>query len=146
MSLVVPNEILFAQITELLNSGKTVTFAVKGCSMLPFIVGDKDSVSVKREEFFPGDAVLAHLPNGHYVLHRVESIEGDNVTLKGDGNLTGREHCLVSDVRGKVVQVLKSGTRPVDVSRPSYKRRIRRWNNLPYICRRIVLAIKRRLK
>ncbi len=146
MSLIVPNDILFSHITGLLDEGKSVTFQVKGCSMLPFIVGDRDSVNVHRGDFAPGDAVLAHLPGGNYVLHRVESIDGDRVTLKGDGNLMGREHCRVEDVKGKVTQVLKRGSRPVDVTAPSYRWKIKRWNSLPYIVRRVVLAIIRRIK
>ena len=146
MSLIVPNDILFSHIIGLLDQGKSVTFQVKGCSMLPFIMGQKDSVNVHRGEFAPGDAVLAHLPGGNYVLHRVESIDGESVTLKGDGNLKGREHCRVEDVKGKVTQVLKGGSRPVDVTRPSYRRKVKRWNSLPYIVRRGVLAIIRRIK
>ncbi len=145
MSLIVPNDILFNHITGLLDQGKSVTFQVKGCSMLPFIVGERDSVNVHKGEFAPGDAVLAHLPGGNYVLHRVESIDGDSVTLKGDGNLSGREHCRAEDVKGKVVQVLKRGSRPVDVTGPSYRRKVKRWNSLPYIVRRVVLAIMRRI-
>ena len=143
--MIVPNDILFAQISELLAAGKTVNFKVKGVSMLPFIVGDRDSVSLKALDFEVGDAVLAQLPSSAYVLHRVLRIEGERVTLKGDGNLQGVECCRKADVKGKVLAVLKKGEKSVDVSTEAYKRRIRRWNALPYIIRRIYLAIYRRI-
>ncbi|MGM9787938.1 MAG: S24/S26 family peptidase [Candidatus Cryptobacteroides sp.] len=142
--MIVPNDILFAEISELLKEGKTVNFKVKGVSMLPFIVGDRDSVSLKDLPFEEGDAVLAQLPSSVYVLHRVLKIDGDKVTLKGDGNLQGTEHCRLEDVKGKVLAVLKKGER-VEVDTSSYKKRVRRWNSLPYIIRRIYLAIYRRI-
>lgn len=143
--MIVPNDILFAEISELLKEGKTVNFKVKGVSMLPFIVGDRDSVSLKALPFEEGDAVLAQLPSSVYVLHRVLKIEGEQVTLKGDGNLQGTEHCRLEDVRGKVLAVLKKGEKRVEVDTPSYKKRVSRWNSLPYIIRRIYLAIYRRI-
>lgn len=147
MSLVVPNEIFFSHICDLLDHGKDVSFVVKGSSMRPFIEGGKDSVTLRKSEFTCGDAVLAKLAGGHYVLHRVESIDGDRVTLKGDGNLSGREKCLSDDVMGKVIMVTKNdGRKVVDVSDARYKRRVQRWVRSPYIFRRIVLAIYRRIK
>lgn len=143
--MIVPNDILFAEISELLKEGKTVNFKVKGVSMLPFIVGDRDSVSMKALPFEEGDAVLAQLPSSVYVLHRVLKIEGELVTLKGDGNLQGTEHCRLEDVRGKVLAVLKKGEKRVEVDTLSYKKRVSCWNSLPYIIRRIYLAIYRRI-
>lgn len=64
MSLVVPNNILFFHICDLLSQGKTVTFEAKGYSMLPFIVGDRDSVQLTQAWWGVGDAVLAKLPSG----------------------------------------------------------------------------------
>ena len=145
MSLVVPNNILYFHICDLLSQGKTVAFEAKGYSMLPFIVGDRDSVQLTQAWWGVGDAVLAKLPSGAYVLHRVYKIDGDVVTLKGDGNLKGVELCHVSDVKGKLVAVLRSGTRRVDVDTKSYRRRVRIWNATPYIVRRVILGILRRV-
>lgn len=144
MSFVVPNRILFANVCDLLSQGKTVIIEVKGCSMLPFIVGDRDSVKLAQTWWGVGDAVLSKLPNGEYVLHRVKKIDGEKVLLKGDGNLKGTEICALSDVKGKVVEVLKKGRHPVDVSKSSYRVRVKMWNALPYLMRRVVLAVYRR--
>ena len=143
--MIVPNDILFAQICEYLEKGKACSFQVKGCSMLPFMVGDRDSVNVSNTTFGKGDAVLAHLADSRYVLHRVLRIDGDEVILKGDGNLRGTERCFKGDIKGRVVSVLKKGRRSVDVDALSYKRKVKIWNSLPYLIRRIVLAIYRRL-
>ena len=40
-----------------------------------------------------------------YVLHRVIKVEDDSVTLMGDGNLRGEEHCTQDDVVGTVIRI-----------------------------------------
>lgn len=141
----IDNSILFAQVCEMLDEGKDVVIEAKGCSMLPFIVGDRDSVMLRKCGWGEGDAVLFRLPGQKYVLHRVVSVDGDMVTMKGDGNLSGTEVCRQSDVLGKVVKVLKKGTREADVLSEGYRRRVRRWNSLPYMVRRVFLGIYRRI-
>lgn len=120
-----------------------MTFEVKGASMRPFIEGGRDSVCLKKEEFEVGDAVLAQLPAGNYVLHRVKSIDADEVTLKGDGNLEGVEKCSAGSVKGKVLQIIKAGgARWTCRSRRSGERSGD--GRGPLIYRRIVLSILRR--
>ena len=61
--------------------------------MRPFLENDRDkALLVKPSSIKVGDPVLAEVNPLHFVLHRIDSIEGDNVTLRGDGNL-GVEHC-----------------------------------------------------
>ena len=64
--------------------------------MLPFIVGDRDSVRLRKEPVAVGDAVLAEIAPGRYVLHRIISLVKDRVVLMGDGNLSGVETCGLS--------------------------------------------------
>ena len=42
--LILPNEILMGEVERLLSQGTAVTIMTKGNSMLPFIVGERDSV------------------------------------------------------------------------------------------------------
>lgn len=84
---------------RLVNEGYGVTMRVKGRSMLPFIVGGRDSVLLERP--VPpekGQVVLAGLPDGRYVIHRIESVGDGCVTLMGDGNLSARERCGLDGV------------------------------------------------
>ena len=91
----------------LMNEGYSVTLPVSGRSMLPFIIGGKESVilappaGLKR-----GIVALAWVENRRYVLHRIERIEGERVTLMGDGNLAGREHCSIGDVKAIATHVV----------------------------------------
>jgi len=106
--MIVPNEILLAEADDLLSRGIEVVLMTKGNSMLPFIRGEKDSVNLKKFDTVEvGDIVLAQIMPQRYVLHRVISIEGDRLTLMGDGNLVGKESCRLSDVLGTVQEIIR---------------------------------------
>lgn len=141
-SVSVPNEIMLEEVRRQLALGNKVELLTKGCSMLPFIRGGKDSVRLVNKPFAVGDAVLAHTVDGRWVLHRIASIEGELVRLKGDGNLRGEEECLAQNVAGVVEAILL----PSGKEKPSTSaKRAARWNALPYFIRRYTLAIYRRL-
>lgn len=54
--------------------GVRVTFPVKGQSMLPFIIGGKESVILRRPGVIGvGDVVLARVDGSRYVVHRIRS-------------------------------------------------------------------------
>lgn len=141
----IPNATILREVSDLLLEGREVKMGVKGSSMLPFIVGERDNVVLTRpEEVSPGDIVLAEIAPGHYVLHRVKSVEEGQVTLKGDGNLDGEEHCLEGDIRGTVIRI-ETPRRSVDARTPAFMRRSRAWAAAPRWVRRYSLAIIRRL-
>lgn len=113
----VENEILIPEMAELLAEGKEVCFTPTGVSMRPFIEGGRDSVTLRKQtEVRVGDIVLAAVSGQqsdvsgqkaveHYVLHRVIAVDGEHVTLQGDGNLSGTEQCTMSHVLGTVVRI-----------------------------------------
>lgn len=142
--LVVPNGILLPEVEKLLNEGATLTLKVKGNSMLPFIVGGRDSVVLaKAGSLQEGDMVLARLADRQYVLHRIVRLQGEEVTLMGDGNLHGTEHCRPADICGKVIRLQRNG-RYIEVDAPSERRKAALWQRLRPV-RRYLLAAYRRL-
>ena len=87
--------------------GVRVTFPVKGQSMLPFIIGGKESVILRRPGVIDvGDVVLAWVDGNRYVIHRIIRIDGDRITLMGDGNVGVTEHCLLGDIKARVTHVV----------------------------------------
>ena len=101
-----PNEIFIPEIARLINEGKQVLFTPTGVSMRPFIEGGVDNVTlVQPDTLRVGDIVLAEVQPQHYVLHRIYALDGNSVTLMGDGNVQGTEHCSQSDVLAKVVAI-----------------------------------------
>ena len=143
--MIVPNEILLAEADDLLSKGIEVVLMTKGNSMLPFIRGEKDSVNLKRFGAVEvGDIVLARIAPQRYVLHRIFAIDGDAVTLMGDGNLAGTEHCALADVKAKVTHVVNADGIAHEIDNGWRRRAARIWFRLRPL-RRYLLAIYKRL-
>lgn len=139
-----PNDVLLDEVARLVAEGEKVTLMTKGASMLPFIVGGRDSVVLVRpEELFPGMIVLAYVQGGRYVLHRILSIDGTKVVLMGDGNIKGVEVCAPADVKAVAVRISRpSGD--VDCLSKRHLRQAAIWKTLLPV-RRWILAVYRRL-
>lgn len=139
------NAELLPEIVRLLNEGHTVTLNLKGFSMRPFLENDRDkALLVKANNPKEGDPVLAETNPGHYVLHRIIKIDGDRVTLRGDGNL-GVERCRLENVCGSVIGFYRKGRTKLDrVDGRKWKVYSWIWTRL-YPVRRYLLAAYRRI-
>jgi hypothetical protein len=103
-------------VVALLNEGHTVTLPLRGFSMRPFLEDGRDKALLKKAETVSvGDVILAELYPGHYVLHRIIRIEGDNITLRGDGNLSD-EHCRLDHVRAIAIGFFRKGRSRADLT------------------------------
>ena len=143
---VVPNSILLGEVKSMLAEGKDVVIPTKGNSMLPFIRGGRDSVNLRLLDTLEVvDIVLAEIREGVYVLHRVFAVDGNSVTLKGDGNLRNVEKCRRSDIAGTALCILKENGREVDCRGRKAMRRARAWRTMPTLFRRVFLGIYRRI-
>ena len=104
------NEIFLPQVVALIAEGHTVTLPLRGRSMRPFLEDGRDKALLEAVKETPcvGDAVLAEIWPGHFVLHRIVDIDGQRVTMRGDGNL-GTETCRLEDVRAKATAFFRKG-------------------------------------
>ena len=131
---------------RLVQKGVTVTFPVTGQSMLPFIIGGKESVILHRPGLIAvGDVVLAGVDGNRYVVHRIIKLDYDRVTLMGDGNVKGTEHCLLKDVKARVTHVVDAKDRTHYLYNRWRMLGAKVWYWLRPI-RRYLLAIYRRVK
>ena len=134
-----PNDAWLGEVSQMLREGKPYAIYVKGYSMRPFIEHTRDRVFLeKRDTYNIGDAVLAQIAPGHYVLHRIIEKQGDNLTLQGDGNLKGVELCKEGDVSGVVTQYIRPN-RIIPADDPELVRRIKLWRKLRPIRRYLLL-------
>lgn len=138
------NAELFPHIIDLLNQGHTVTLRLRGNSMRPFLEDRRDIAILKKPtDIVVGEPVLAEISKGVYVLHRIIDINGENITLLGDGNIN-TEHCTKSDVRAQVVGFKRKGREVADtIDSDKWKAYSRLWTALRPI-RRYLLAFYRR--
>jgi hypothetical protein len=140
-----PNAKLLPEIVRMLDEGHTVTLRLRGFSMRPFLEDNRDkALFTKPINPKVGDPVLAEIGKNHFVLHRIIAIEGQQVTLRGDGNL-GTEHCRLQDVRGAVIGFYRKNHTYLDRTDG------RKWRTYSYIwtclypIRRYLLGVYRRL-
>ena len=144
----VDNNIIIGEVASLVREGRPVILPVKGNSMLPFIVGSRDSaeLSLPKGPLTVGDAVLAWVDDSRYVLHRIINIsdDGKHLVLMGDGNIRGVEHCRTSDVVAVANYVIKPNGKRKYLYSDGQRRAWRLWNWLRPV-RRLPLAIMRRI-
>ena len=125
-----PNDAWLGEVSQMLREGKPYAIYVKGYSMRPFIEHTRDRVFLeKRDNYNVGDAVLAQIEPGHYVLHRIIEKQGEKLTLQGDGNLRAVETCRMQDVSGVVTQYIRPH-RTIPSDDPKLVSRIRLWRRL----------------
>lgn len=139
------NEVFIPEIVKMLEEGHTVTLRLRGYSMRPFLEDNRDKALLAlATDPKVGDAVLAEVAPRRYVLHRIIGIEGQHVTLRGDGN-TFEEHCQLSDVKGTVVGFYRKGRTTIDLTTGrKWKAYSYLWTRL-YPIRRYLLFIHRHL-
>lgn len=140
-----PNDLLLGEVAAMLSEGRRVIIRTKGTSMLPFIVGDRDSVELEeKDRYEAGEIVLARVGDGRWVLHRLVSGDGGKVVLKGDANLSSCESCSAGDIAGSVMRIIRPGGE-TDCRDAGFARKSAMWRNLPDFVKRIVLGIYKRL-
>ena len=141
---VLPNNDILGDVIKLVDEGQRVTLPVNGYSMLPFIIGGKESVElVKPVTVAVGDVVLAWINGCRFVVHRIIRIEGNQVQLMGDGNLTAEEYCTISDVKARAEYVITPHGKRRYLYTPQRLRFSRLWSKLLPV-RRWILAVYRR--
>ncbi len=147
---VISNDIFFAQVEVLLDEGQSVVIRVKGYSMRPFMRSDRTQVRIApisnsgRENLHAGDIVLFRY-RGRHILHRIRHIEGDKITLAGDGNYRIWEHCSHEEVIGIVTDVInyRGGSTSCNSRRWRFASAL--WLALPQLVRRIILGVLARI-
>ena len=139
------DKVIIEEAIRLVDEGVSVTLPVNGQSMLPFIIGGKESVILQKPvEPKVGDVVLAWVEGCRFVVHRIISISGNNVTLMGDGNIMGTERCTLSDIKAIATHVVSADEKIRDLNNPWRLLATRLWFQLRPV-RRYILAIYKRL-
>lgn len=141
----IPNSDLFEEVQTWLASQHSVTLRVVGHSMYPFLTNRRDRVVLQspspRLSLACGQIVLARLPQGSYVLHRIIRLEGSRITLMGDGHWRQREHCSTTDIIGIVTSILRPDGRTVTCSARSERIKVHLWLKLLPLRRYLLLLL-----
>ena len=102
--IVLPNEVLFAEVEDRLARGEEVMIPFKGRSMEPLLrEGCSVGFSPVEGDLKENDIVLFRY-HGCHILHRIVSISGDQIITQGDNSLV-QEHIAASDVVARLTKV-----------------------------------------
>ncbi|MCQ2194272.1 MAG: peptidase S41 [Paludibacteraceae bacterium] len=147
MKKLVNNELLLDCADEMLKEGHSVTIRVAGYSMRPILEHRRDDVTLVKPDpdaLSLYDVVLFKF-NGRYVMHRIVAIDGDKLTLRGDGNIQGKEWCTRADVVGIADYFDRKGRR-IDCKTKWFRLYGRIWNALLPIRRWLLLIYRAKRK
>lgn len=137
-----PNSIIIPEVARLVGEGKTVTLPLRGISMRPYLEDDRDKGLLVKvtEPLKVGDVILAQTAADHYALHRIIRIEGDDITMCGDGNL-GNEYIKRADVMAIAKGFYRKGsTRLSSTDTVGYKIYWKTWVALRPVRRYLLLT------
>ena len=144
-SVELPNDKFLKEVRTLIAAGHDVTLRVRGVSMRPFLEDRRDQIVLTQPGVVKvGDAVLAEISPGKYVYHRIISIEGDKVTLRGDGNVYGTEQCRLADVAAATKELIRKG-RSYSAQGKAWRCYSALWPSWSF-ARRVLLKLYRMLK
>lgn len=127
--------------------GECFKIRVTGHSMLPLLGYGRDTIIIRRtrhDESIVGRIAMYRLGPKHYVTHRVISVDGDTVTLLGDGRITKDEPIRRDMIVGVVESVIRQNGRLLSCTSRTWRLKERLWLMQPMIVRRYALALLHR--
>ena len=145
--IVIPNEILFAEVERQVSEGCNAEIFAKGNSMRPFIRSDRTRICLSPCDtslLQPGDVVLFRY-RGHHVMHRIINRNGDEFVLAGDGNCGQIEHCTSEDIVARLTSVITKRGKIIGCDTRLWRSASALWVGLPLFVRRCLLGVMWRI-
>ena len=134
-------------IDNITQTGDLFEVVVTGYSMLPLLGASCDRIVIRRtdsNEAIKQRIAMFRSHDGKLITHRVVAVDGDIVTLQGDGNPIQRERCRREDIIGVVERVIRQNGKDISCTSRWWRLRERIWLCQPRVVRKYALAIMRR--
>lgn len=131
---------------EAVEYGECFQMRVDGHSMLPLLGLGHDTLIIRRtrtDEPIVGRIAMYRLEANHYITHRVARVEGNMVTMLGDGRITYDEPITRDMIIGVVEGVIREDGSTLSCTSTLWRLRERLWLMQPIALRRYTLAIIR---
>lgn len=143
-TLSVSNE-FFAEAAEHLRRGEEVRLLVQGNSMLPFILGGRDQVTLVpfHGQDLPLGTAAFYQWKGKYMIHRLVKKEGGQYHFLGDGNIYRIEIIRREEVLGVLHTIHHPDGSVTDATAPCWLRRGMWWFRMRPLRRYVLFAFKR---
>lgn len=122
---ILPNEIVFAEVEDCIARGERITIPLRGHSMEPLLrEGCSITLAPIEKAAEVGDVVLFR-NNGTHILHRIVSIKGDRITTQGD-NCYSTEETKAADIVARLDKVTLPNKETLSCSSREWARLSRR--------------------
>lgn len=137
----------FAQAKKTLREGKEVRLLVQGNSMLPFIIGGKDTVTLipYLDEDLPLGTAAFYQWNGNYMIHRLVRKDDTHYHFLGDGNIYRIETVPRKNVIGILQTIHHPNGTDTDATTAAWRKKGMWWYHIQPL-RRYVLFVYKRVK
>lgn len=95
----------------LVDEGREVNMHVLGSSMAPFVVHERDVIYFKKPEkkLCKGDIAFFQRKNGHYVVHRIYKVKGNQYYFVGDNQTVIEGPIDEGQIFAEVIRVKRKG-------------------------------------
>ena len=145
----IPNNIFFENVEQLLSEGKSVELRCLGSSMQPYLRGDGSEVIVaypfSPDELIPG-TIVGFRYHGRLICHRIIRRKGEKLLIQGDGIIDNREQVPVSDVIGIIRIIIRRNKKPVFTQTKTARLYWRCWLRLSPVRKYLLLVYRLWLK
>lgn len=119
---IIPNELFFINVENIINSGRNVELKVKGSSMRPTLISGKHKVVLApfRDKCLRIGMIALFVCDKKHVLHRLVAINGETLTFQGDNLPNAKEVVKTEDIRAIVEFIITPGGAVVDCKRQRF--------------------------
>lgn len=124
---------LMPYVEEELNNGKDVLLPVKGYSMTPFLINNRDSIILTRvnsRTVKVGDLVMFRREDGSYAMHRICRDNGNNTfDILGDAQYVADRNIRYDMIVAYVPKAIRNG-KEVDCEKGAWRSIMTRYMRL----------------
>lgn len=125
----ISNKLFFTNIRNIINSGNSVELKIKGTSMHPTLLNGEHKVVLTsyQKQFLRVGIILLFVYKEKYILHRLVSINENQLILQGDNQPYRREYIEEKDIVGMVKYIISPRGKITDCEKKRFFIKNRLW-------------------
>lgn len=132
---------------EQLKAGEDIRLRYLDDSMKPLVRSIFDEyilTALRQTSLSVGNVVLAKTDKGKYVINRIVSIKGEQITLRGDGRPYERNYCRPDSVLGEIKAICHKG-KTIDKDSAAWLLTKNFWPSSPFL-RLLLIGLGKKIK
>ncbi|WP_165042767.1 S24/S26 family peptidase [Dysgonomonas sp. ZJ709] len=125
----ISNNLFFTNVRNIINSGNSVELKIKGTSMYPTLLNGEHKVVLTsyQKQYLRIGIILLFVYKEKYILHRLVSINENQLILQGDNQPYIREYIEEKDIVGMVEYIISPTGKVTDCKKRRFFVQNRFW-------------------